>query len=120
MDALFFLFGCVAVVIAALVALSIPAHRLLTLVPYLTTEILPRAGQAMVVAPVFLVVLRLGQIPAILRRSLAVRHEIAIEEARKKLADNAPSGEKIREAFSNHPDFGKAVSLEELQRQKPQ
>ena len=44
-DALFLLFGCVGIVIGALVALSTPPPWPLTAVPFLTTEALPRVGQ---------------------------------------------------------------------------
>ena len=118
MDALFLLFGCVAVAVGALVALATPPPPFLTRLPYVTTEVLPRLGQMFVVVPVVMIMLRAGQIPGILRRTLKVRHEIAIEEARKKLGDKAPAAEKVREAFANHPDFGKSVTLEEISKRE--
>lgn len=117
MDALFFLFGCIGVSIAALFALSIQPPEILTRVPYLTTEILPRMGQAFVVAGTGLVFWRAGQIPAILRRLLKTRHEISIDEARAKVEKGAPSSNAIRQSFATHSDFGKIVSLQELQGQ---
>ena len=119
MDALFLLFGCIAVAVGALIALAISPPVMLTRVPYLTTEVLPRIGQALVVCAASTIVLRAGQIPAILRRSLAVRYEIALTEARRKLADNAPEPGATRQAFPNHPDFGKVVPLQELQGRDP-
>jgi len=115
MDALFLMFGCVAVCVAALVALSIQPAAILRNVPYLTTEILPRLGQAIVTTSATLIVMRAGQIPGILRRSLAVRHEIAIEEARRKLAESAPGSETTRKSFATHPDFGRVVPLQDIQ-----
>jgi hypothetical protein len=114
MDALFLLFGSVGVAVWALMSLSLAPPALLDRIPFLTTEILPRLGQMFVVAPVALILLRAGQIPGILRRSLAVRHEIATEEAKKKLSDKAPGAESVRQSFTSHPDFGKSVSLDEL------
>lgn len=114
MDALFLLFGCVAVVVGALVALSTPPPPLLVKVPYLTSEALPRIGQAVVVVFSALTLVRVGQIPAILRRSLAVRHKIAVEEARRKTLEKAPTSEEVKSAFATHPDFGKTVNLEDV------
>ncbi|GEP12758.1 hypothetical protein MGN01_46030 [Methylobacterium gnaphalii] len=115
MDALFLMFGAVGVSVAALVSLSIEPASLLSEIPYLTDQILPRIGQALVVAPVALVLWRVGQIPAILRRTLKVRYESALEEAKTKLADKAPDTGAMRQSFPTHPDFGKVISLQDLQ-----
>lgn len=114
MDALFLLFGCVAVVVGALVALTIPPPSLLTKIPYLTSEILPRMGQMIVVAFSAITLLRIGQIPAILRRSLSIRHKIAVDEARRKTLEKAPTSAATKASFANHPDFGKTVNLEDI------
>lgn len=114
MDSLFLFLGCVGVAVGALIALAISPPTPMRLVPYLTSEILPRIGQLMVVTPVALVLIRAGQIPGILRRILKIRHEIAVEEARKKIEDNAPASEAVRASFETHPDFGKTVTLQEL------
>ena len=60
-----------------------------------------------------LIVWRIGQIPGILRRTLAVRYDGALEEARTKIASNAPETGAIRKAFATHPDFGKQASRRE-------
>lgn len=114
MDALFLMFGCVAVVIGGLVALTIDPPTILVNIPYITTQILPRTGQAIVVLFSSIILLRIGQIPAILRRSLAVRHRIAVEEARRKTLERAPKPAAVRGSFETHPDFGKTVTLDEL------
>ncbi|WFR96528.1 hypothetical protein [Rhizobium tumorigenes] len=114
-DALFFIFGCVIVAVGALLSLLIEPAAFMTRVPYLTSEILPRAGQAIVCAATGLVIWRAGQIPAILRRSLKVRYEIAVSEARSKVDANVPAASQTKQAFATHPDFGKVVSLQELQ-----
>lgn len=116
MDALFLLFGLVAVAVGALVALAIPSPPQLRAIPYLTTDFLPRTGQGIVCASTTMIIWRAGQIPAILRRSLEIRREIAVEEARRKLFDLAPNGESVRESFRTHSDFGQVVSLQDLQR----
>lgn len=114
MDAMFLLFGCVAVVVGALVALTIPPPSLLTKIPYLTSEILPRSGQMVVIAFSAITLLRVGQVPAILRRSLSIRHKIAVDEARRKTLEKAPTSAATKAYFKNHPDFGKTVNLEDV------
>jgi hypothetical protein len=114
MDALFLLFGCVAVVVGALVALSTPPPSLLKYMPWLSSEGLPRLGQAIVIVATLVTILRAGQIPGILRRSLQIRHKIAVDEARRKTFERAPTPEKARTAFGTHPEFGKEVRLEDL------
>jgi hypothetical protein len=109
MDALFLLFGGIGIVVMALVALAIPSPSFVSDVPYLASDVLPRSGQAIVVGATALILWRVGQIPAILRRTLTVRHEGALEEARLKLAANAPEPGAMRKAFATHPDFGKPL-----------
>jgi hypothetical protein len=119
-DALFLLFGCVALSIGALVSLAIPPATFMTKVPYLTTEILPRIGQALVVGPTALVVWRAGRIPGIMRRALEIRREIAVDEARRKVIENAPTSDTARQGFATAEDFGRPVSLQDLATRKRQ
>src|SRR3546814_12008526 len=49
MDALFMLFGCVGIAVVALVSLATQPAAILTRIPYLTSELLPRLGQTVVV-----------------------------------------------------------------------
>jgi hypothetical protein len=114
MDALFLLFGCVGAVVIGLVALATQPPTIFTRVPYLTSEVLPRFGQTIVVCASTFTVLRIGMIPGILRRSLAVRHRIAIDEARRKTLEKAPDAPSARALFPTHPDFGKTVNLSEI------
>ena len=114
MDALFLLFGCVGVVVIGLVSLATQPADILTRVPYLTTDILPRLGQLVVVCASTFTVMRVGMIPGILRRSLSVRHRIALDEARRKTLEKAPDGRATRALFPTHPDFGKAVTFEDI------
>ena len=118
MDALFLLFGLVGVSVVALLSLAIPSPPLVAHVPHLAT-ILERSGQGIVAGAATLIVMRAGQIPGILRRSMNIRHKIAVDEARRKTLEKAPDPGTIKEAFSTHPDFGKTVDLEELQRGDP-
>lgn len=114
MDALFFLFGAVAIVVAALIALAIPTPWPVNMVPLISAEILPRLGQAIVALGTMTVTLRLGQIPAILRRALKIRRDIAIEEARRATLEKAPAASMARAAFKAHPEFGKSVSVDDI------
>jgi len=116
MDALFTLLVGVGIVFAALFALSVQPPDVLTLVPYLTTELLPRLGQALVAGGSALIVGRAWHVPAILRRTLKLRHEIAIDEARKKTLENAAKLPTAAELFPRDPEFGKTVKLSDLPR----
>ena len=116
MDVLFLLFGCIAVVVAALVSLATPAPVYLAGVPIVADQILPRAGQGIVLLFSAATLLRVGHLPAILRRSLSVRHKIAVEEARRKTIEKAPTSDEARAAFPTHPEFGKTVMLEDVAR----
>lgn len=118
MDSLFLLFGLVGVSVIALLSLAIPTPPLLAHVPHLAT-ILERLGQAIVAGAAVLILMRAGQIPGILRRSMNIRHKIAVDEARRKTLESAPDPGAMKEAFPTHPDFGKTVDLEELQRRDP-
>lgn len=119
MDALFLLFGCTAVAFGGLMSLAISPPAIFHYVPYLTVEILPRGGNAVVVAAVAIIIARAGQIPAILRRALAMRREIAVDEARRKLIEKAPDSAKVRASFASHPDFGKSVPIAEPPGREP-
>jgi hypothetical protein len=115
LDALLFLFGCTGVAFAALMLLSLPPPEILVKVPYLTSDVLPRSGQSIVVLFVTAIIVRAGQIPGILRKALETRKQIAVQEARRKLTENAPDAVSIGSAFPTHPDFGKSVRIDELQ-----
>jgi hypothetical protein len=119
MDALLFMFGCTAVAFLSLMSLSITPFSLLNRVPLLTSEVLPRLGQAIVVLAVAAIITRAGQIPAILRRTLTMRKDIAVEEARRKIIEKAPDALAVRASFATHPDFGKVVPLKQMEEREP-
>ncbi|MBA3895871.1 MAG: hypothetical protein H0X36_01760 [Sphingomonadaceae bacterium] len=118
MDALFLLFGLVGVAVITLLALTIPTPPFFAEIPFLAAG-LQRSGQALVAAASTLIVMRSGQIPGILRRSLNIRHKIAVEEARRKTNEAAPEQGAVKAAFPTHPEFGKAVDLADLQERDP-
>ncbi|NKJ02019.1 hypothetical protein FHW92_004119 [Novosphingobium sp. SG707] len=113
-DALLQIFMYVAIAVAGLLSLSMSPPILFFKVPHLTNDILPRLGQAVVIAFSVITVIKSGTIPAILRRSLAVRHKIAAEEARRKTLEKAPPQSAAQSSFPTHPDFGKVTDLEDV------
>lgn len=116
MDVLFLLLGLVGVIFAAIFMLGIPPPMALENIPFLTSEILPRFGQSIVVGGTALILMRAGQIPAILRRSLLIRHEIAVDEARKKTLENAGKLPDAKSLFGSDPNFGKSITVDEARR----
>ena len=112
-DALLLMFGLAGLVTLVLVALSIPTPRIVGAYPIIL-EALPRAGQFLIGFFAGLAIVRLGQIPGILRRALAVRHRIASEEARRATLEKAPGPLEVKSAFPTTPGFGKTVQLAEL------
>lgn len=108
-DVIFLLFGCILISIGALVSLSIKPAAFLVKIPYLTTEVLPRIGQALVVGPAVFVLWRAGTIPAVMRRALEIKRDIAIDESRKKILDRTPNYDTLREGYATHEDFGRVV-----------
>jgi hypothetical protein len=113
MDALFLLFGLVGLSVVALVALSIPTPAQVLALPF-AGEALCHAGQGVVLASAALILTRAGQIPGILRRSLGIRHRIAVDEARRQILENAAKTGSPGEIFPAHPDFGKSIKLADL------
>ncbi|WP_158014021.1 hypothetical protein [Sphingomonas sanxanigenens] len=114
-DALFFLLACVGIVFAALFSISIPTPALLTRIPYLSTEIFPRFGQSLVIGGSALIILRAWHVPAILRSALRIRHDIAVDEARKKTVENAAHSANTDKLFPRDSEFGKTINLSDLQ-----
>lgn len=113
-EALLQIFMYVVIVVAALLSLSMAPPALLSKVPHLSSQFLPRLGQAVAIAFSAMTIMKSGTIPAILKRSLAVRHKIAAEEARRKTVEKAPPPSAAQASFPTHPDFGKATALEDV------
>lgn len=113
-DALLGLLAVVGVVFGAIFSLSIAPPSFLHRIPLLSSDILPRAGQAVVVAGAILAVLRAALVPRILRRCLVIRHEIAVDEAKKKTMENAAKVGEPQRYFPRDPTFGQTVTLAEL------
>jgi hypothetical protein len=120
MDAILFIFGCTAVTFSGFMALTISPPAFFCKIPFLPHQILPRFFQGIIVVSVSAIVGRASQIPAILRRALTMRKEIAIDEARRKLKEKAPDTLAVRASFSTHPDFGKEIRNDETDEHKNQ
>lgn len=119
MNALLELLVMVGVVFAAVLTLSIDPPAWLAKLPWITDQGLPRLGQAIVVAGSIAIVLRARLVPAILRRCLTVRHEIAADEARKKTIENASKAGEAAAYFARDPAFGATVPLAEIIERDP-
>jgi hypothetical protein len=117
-DVLFLLFGCVVLSIGALVSLAVQPPVFLNRVPHLTTEILPRVGQALLVGPTFFVIWKAGTIPAAMRKALEIKREIAVDEARSKINEKALSHEALRQGYATTENFGRSVSVETIKGKK--
>lgn len=111
-DALFLIFGTTALAVIALIAIAIPTRSFLG--PAIVSVILERLGQGVVGATTGLILARSGQIPAILRRSLTIRRQIAVEEAKRQTLANAPSSSAIRTDFVTHSEFGKTIDIKDV------
>lgn len=112
-NALFFLFGCAAGAAGILTLLALPAPELLLQVPHLQPT-LSAIGRGGVVALSALTIMKAGTIPGVIRRTLEIRAEIAVEEAKRKTADNAPEAGAVGAAFKGREGFGRTVRLEDI------
>ncbi|WP_308720882.1 hypothetical protein [Komagataeibacter xylinus] len=109
-DALFFILGLVGLIVFTLVVRSLQMPDVLRAIPYVHA-IIVRGSQAFVVGCTAMTLLCATQIPAILRRSLDIRYQIAVDEARRKTSENAPPPGEMAKHFSTDPEFGKSFPL---------
>jgi hypothetical protein len=118
-DALLRLLALVGVVFAAVFTLSLSPPEVLFRLPVVPMQILPRLGQAIVVGGSVLIVLRASLVPAVLRRCLLIRHEIAADEARKKTVENVTKVGEAQKYFARDPSFGQTIPLAEFKERDP-
>lgn len=116
-DALFGIFGLIAVTVIVLMSLAIPIpfgdH-----IPSVLVSVPSRIGQGFVGFFGMLIVSRSGAIPAAIRQTLSLRTTIAVDEARKKTNEKADVvKEKARAGFSTKEGFGRTTRLEDLKGQ---
>lgn len=111
-SALFAIFGLIAVAAVALTALAIPMPFYDRLPPMV--QALPsRIGQGLVGVIAVLVVAKSGTVPSAIRRSLALRTEMAVDDARKKTLENADDA-KANTGFRTKEGFGRITSISDL------
>jgi hypothetical protein len=113
-DMLFLMLGFIGVAVVALLTLAIPAPQIASQLVS-GDVILNRIGQGLVVASVLLVLQTSAAIPHSIRRSLNLKAELALEEARRATRENAPKPGTTAKAFANPEGFGRVVALSELQ-----
>lgn len=111
-SALFAIFGLIAVAAVVLIALAIPTPFSDQLPP--AVQPLPsRIGQGLVGVIAVLVVAKSGTVPGAIRRSLALRTEMALGDARKKTLENAADA-KAKTGFRTKEGFGRVTKLSDL------
>ena len=71
--------------------------------------ILSSVAQALLAALLVIVFFQIAHVPTILLRSLSIKREIAIEEARLRLDETAPKLVDIKASFPTSSEFGKRV-----------
>jgi hypothetical protein len=54
---------------------------------------------------------RLRLIPQIIQSALRIRHDLAVDEARRKLDEKSPSKENVEAMFPTDSSFGETVTL---------
>jgi len=115
-DALFGVFGLIALTVLALMALAMPMPFSLHL-PEQLRPIPSHLGQGVVGFTLALAVGRSGTIPGAIRRSLKLRTVIAVDEAAKKTNEKADVVKKqARAGFSTKKGFGRTTRLEDLKK----
>ena len=110
--ALFSIFGLIALAAVVLMALAIPTPFYDRLPPIL--QPLPaKIGQGLVGVIAVLVVAKSGAVPGAIRRSLALRTDMAVDDARRKTHENAEEA-KANTAFRTKEGFGRVTQLTDL------
>jgi hypothetical protein len=77
------------------------------------SDIVMRIGQMFVCCLILEFIRRVLKLPAILDRALVGKHELALDEARRKLAENVPKEGDIKKRFGSSPEFGDVIRLDE-------
>lgn len=117
-SALFVLFGLICLSVGQLLLLSLPVTEMVQqwLPLFTLPKFVDRIGQAIVFGLLGFVLLRAFLIPAIVQRSLAIRAEIAIEEAQRRTKENAPGHGEIAATFKTKSGFGDQIKLAEIKK----
>lgn len=112
-SALFAIFGMVAAAVATLVLLTIP-NPLIELLP-MGQSIPTRLAQGVIGALAVLTVAKSGTVPGAIRKSLQIRADLAVQDARRRLGEKAITAAPPA-AFATREGFGRVRSVEDLSR----
>lgn len=113
-DALFGVFGLIALTVIILMTLAIPMPFAES-VPRELRAIPSHLGQGSVGFVLMLAIARSGTIPGAIRKSLKIRTAIAVDEARKKTNEKADAVKiKTRASFATKEGFGRTTRLDDL------
>lgn len=110
-DALFRVLGVSGIATVALLANSISTPQAAAVLN--SFDALERIGNGIIGASVALLICEAGKIPAIIRRSLNVRFDVARDEARERTRLNAPTAYEVKSYFPTKEGFGRTRSLED-------
>ncbi|WP_264773722.1 hypothetical protein [Defluviimonas salinarum] len=69
-------------------------------------SLLYRLSQGITGGAAMLALTRIGHVPTSFRRALEIRHQIAVDEARRRIDDSAPTTDKLQAIFPKATGFG--------------
>lgn len=78
-------------------------------------DVLQRFGNGILLSSIAFLIAESGKIPAIIRRSLAARFEVAKEEAKDRTKDQAPTDFEVKSHFRTREGFGKVTVLKQAE-----
>jgi hypothetical protein len=110
--ALFIVLGFTGLSVLALVALSTPTPW--EMPPVLSPDLRLRTGQAVALGLMLYTLDRTRVVPQGIYKCLAIKADIALDDAAQRTAENAPKPGEIAATFSNKPGFGAVRTLEEI------
>jgi len=70
-----------------------------------------RLTNLMVGLAIALALSKFGRVPSSFRRALEIRHQIAVEEAKRRIEENAPSNASVSSMFATSPGFGQSKKV---------
>ena len=124
MSALFILFGWVGAAMVGFLIHALALPDLPVRVAWPSAEItaielnfgvaITKFGLGVAFGSGAMAVMRAFDIPAILKRNLAIRRENALADARKRIEDNLPQAPELKAMFPTHPDHGRRRDLSDL------
>lgn len=74
-------------------------------------QVFLRLTNLMVGLAIALALSKFGRVPSSFRRALEIRHQIAVEEAKRRIDENAPSDASVSSMFATSPGFGQSKKV---------